>query len=368
MQTPSKLSKYYDHVLIGFNMASLQLASLLSQTDESFCIVDSRFYGTGPFKMIPSLGVDVFTRPNYNSALDGLDMSLIPGAVTEKEAPPLTFDKGDFRSFIGFGSGSVHERDVVEKYCQARFIQAHSSPEEFWQQQTEAISAHLYLDQNPTDLIIEDGTVQALGLNGNSQVKGGIFYFFTHLHFLFEHIGPLAKKITSQFAKAPWWSSANLIIHHKNEPEGAEQNQLYLLKGSKEQACLGEFSRVQGQLISRWESFFPAELTPDSETTGSVLKEIKKQVKRAFPNTESDQDYEHILIHNQIHADLSHLGLVNGIINNINNLVVSSHLLQPQVGWLHELAHGLKLFQQRPNTDEKNPPSSLEVAAPSPTC
>jgi len=366
MNTSQKLAKSYDHVLVGFNIASIQFAKELHSQNLSFCIVDTKFSGSGPFKEIPSLGQEVFARVPYNSALDGLSE---PDNASVTSGPPLTFEKGEFRSFVGFGKNSIQERDVVDKYCQSHSLSASSTPEAFWAEVKDNLLPFLFLDQKPTDVHFEGPIVTALTLNGNTLLRGQQFYFFGHLPFLFDKVGSRAKKLASQFGKASWYSSANLIIHHTLEPKKVELNQLYLLKGSKEQACLGQFSRVGNSLISRWESFFPAELTPDNEATGACLKEIKRQVKRAFPVEESAQDSEHIIIHEQIFVDLSKLPLPGEKFGDFSNLSLCSPLLCAQVGWYHEKQLGQHIYNRLKIDQEKIQGGPLnKVAAPSAPC
>lgn len=366
MNNPQKLAKSYDHVLVGFNISSIQFAKELHSHGLNFCIIDTKFSGSGPFKEVPSLGEEVFARVPYNSALEGLE-ELVEASIIS--APPLTFEKGDFRSFMGFGKDNIQERDVVDKYCQVQSLTPSSTPEVFWAEVKDRLLPYIFLDQKPTDLHLEGSSVTALTLNGNTLLTGQNFYFFGHLPFLFDKVGSRAKKLASQFGKASWYSSVNLIVHHKTKPEKVELNQLYLLKGSKEQACLGHFSCFGDSLISRWESFFPAELTPDSETTGACLKEIKKQVKRAFPGEDSTQDSEHIIIHEQIFADLSKLPSLRENLSNFDNLRLCSPQLSTQVGWYHERQIGQRLFDQLKKEQEKIQGGPLnEVAAPSAPC
>lgn len=369
MTQSRSLAKKYSHVLVGLNMTSLQWAQHLIDKGEDFCLLDSRFMGSGPFKEIPSLATELFVRLPYNSALDDLDINSVPGPARIEERPPLTFEKGQFRSFLGFGNTEPEERDVIEKYCQPQALVPQMRPEEFWAALKETIAPHLFLDQNPTRLLWEDNSLVGLQVNGNKVIQGDRFYFFSHLPFVFDQVGSLSKKTTSAFAKRKWWSSVNLVIHHAQDLESVEIETLYLLMGSKQQACLGQFHRHEGHLISRWESFFPAELTPDSETTGAALKEIKKQVKRAFPQWESQPQSEHILVHDHIHADLSGLLEKGGKIKNINGLTICSPLVQPQIGWVHDRAQALELIGQNDLEDEKKPgPTLNEVAGPSSPC
>lgn len=367
MENSEKLNKSYDHVLIGYNLASISFAALLAKENKNFCLVDSKHFGSNPFKKISSLDQYIYTRVPFTGMNDhtfSTEEENFLGQSSTQESTPITFEKGDFKSFLGFGDVKVDAMDAVMTFCQTQHLECELTPEKFWSDHLESIQNKIFLDQQVTDLQFEGDQVTSLTLNGKTQLKGNHFYFFDQFPFLFDKIGQQTKKIASQFAKAKWFSSVSLIIHHKEEPETYELNQVYLLKGSKEQPCIGQFTRMNDQLISRWESFFPAELTPDSETTGVCLKEIKKQVKRAFSTPDISVNPEHILIQNQIFAEMGKSGIVSGKLGNFSNLEVHSPLFNQGYGWAHEMIAGLRAYSSQKNEEQPR----IEVAAPQATC
>lgn len=365
MNTSPKLLKKYDHILIGYNLTSMSFALELAKANQSFCLLDSKHLISSPFKKVSSIDKTIYSRLPFNSFDE--ELTKISNAEQVENAV-TTFDKGDFKSFLGFGDSKVEAMDAVEPYCNPTAIKTTETPEEFWDEANEALVEHIHLDQQVTDIQLEGNQVEAITLNGKTIVKGEHFYFFDQLPFLIDKVAPSIKKLASQFAKAKWFSSTNLIVHHKNTPDNVELETLYLLKGSKEQGCLGWFTQMDDQLISRWESFFQAELTADSETTGTTLKEIKKQIKRAFSKADPQDVQEHILIQNQVYADLSKSGLQNGKLSNFNNLYVYSPLISGQIGWLHERELGRLSALELVSPKKSQSEAPIEVAAPSSPC
>lgn len=361
MNNPNKLQKKYDHVLIGYNLASISFAHHLANSNESFCLLDSIHFGNSPIKEISSIGQGIYARVPFNSFSE----ESVEGSVDNS---PITFEKGEFKSFLGFGDSKIEAMDAVQPYCQPKAYVASANPESFWAEAKETIAEFTFLDQQLTDISFEENTLTSVTLNGKTQLQGGQFYFFDQFPFVIEKTGSQIKKLASQFAKAKWFSSTNLIIHHLNEPENFEMDQLYLLKGSKEQACLGFFSKINGELVSRWESFFPSELSADSETTGATLKEIKKQIKRAFSFPEGARDPEHILVQKQVYADLSKCDLNNGKLGNFNNLSLYSPLFDGLIGWYHERAIGESIAEDLFGPEKKSEVPSNEVAPPTTPC
>lgn len=355
-----KLQKSYDIIIVGLNFASLAFAAELEKQNRDFCILDSRHISAIPTKLIPGLDVSISTRVPFNSKKDDITPlnSAFPEAqIVELDGTPLTFEKAEFKSFLGFGDEKIAAMDAVLPFCQPGALNSSVSPEAFWDSAFGTLENKVFLDKQITDIINAEDAIESVELNGTTRVRGQHFYFFSQLGFLFEKMGSRAKKLTSQFAKTSWYSSVNLIIKHHQQPESSVFDQIYLLKGSKGQACLGQFTKIQDICFSRWESFFPVELTADSETTGTCLREIKKQMKRAFPDSQSSQDSEHIILHEGIFSDLSRLKPGLEKLSAYNNLSIVSHLVDPEVGWLYEVSSGYRAAQSFLTKEESDSPA-----------
>ena len=368
MEDTKKLNKFYDYVLVGYNFASLAYAYKLHKEAKNFCIIDSSHISLQPTKMIPSLNKAVYSRlpfvPWSDEKVMTPEVQDLVGEGQILEGTPLTFDKGDFKSFLGFGNAKINEIDLVTQYCSTKNIFCPDQPEKVWLHYIEVLGEHLFLDQEVTDIAYSDNNVTDLTLNGKTKITGNQFVFFSYFPFLFEKVGNEIKSLASKMAKVKWFSSTSLIIHHKEVPQKYELNQLYLLMGSKEQSCLGMFSQIGDQVISRWESFFPSELAPDSETTAATFKEIKKQVRRAFPEVNNENSVEHILLHNPVYGDLTKLSLECGKLGNFNNLAICSSLFSGVESWLGEILSAESLSLDFSSKENGSKPA-IEVAAPS---
>ncbi len=343
MSDTQKLKKRYDHVIIGYNLASLTFAYELVKKQQNFCILDARHLSGSQIKFVSSIDSIVMARVPFNQPIDSESINSSPfGALEKREGTPITFEKGAFKSFIGFGKEKVEGVEAFDPYCVTENHRPQLHVEDFWQTALTEVADHLFLDEQVTDIQFDEEGLTSLTLNAKSQLSGSQFYFFDQLPFVFEKLGNEMKKSASKFGKADWYSSVNLVMHHTEEPNQFELDQLYLLMGSKNQPCLGQFSRINGHLISRWETFIAAELTADSETTGAAFKEIKKQVKRAFATDHNLPGHEHVLIHDRIYADFSKSGLESGKFSHFNNLSIHSPLFAGPLGWAHEMICGIK--------------------------
>jgi hypothetical protein len=362
-----KLQKHYDHVIVGYNLASLTFAYELFKKQQNFCLLDARHLSGSQVKQIDSVEGLVRARVPFNQRLpEGMFGTSDFGEITHREGTPLTFDKGSFKSFLGFGSEKVECLDAVDPYLVTTHDHPQRQVEDFWQQVLTEVEPSFFLDQEVTDLQYDEEGITSLTLNAKTTLRGRQFYFFDQFPFVFEKLGNEMKKAASQFAKTKWYSSVNLVLSHETEPATYELDQLYLLMGSKNQPCLGQFSRINGHLVSRWESFIPAEMTVDSETTGATYKEIKKQVRRAFATDHQLPATEHVLIHDRVFADFSRTRLKNGKVTHFNNLEVHSPLFNHAVGWAHEILCGLQAaanLKDAPQPLEPEPENSSHSAS-----
>ncbi len=343
MADTQKLQKRYDHVIIGYNLASLTLAYELSKKQQNFCLLDARHLSGSPIKTVDSLGSIVMARVPFNQPMDTSHLSTSPfGDIAVREGTPITFEKGQFKSFIGFGKEKISAAEAVDPYLVTENHLPQLQVENYWQQALDQVEPSIFLDQQVTDIEYDEEGITSLTLNAKTTLRGSHFYFFDQFKFVFEQLGNEMKKSASQFGKAHWYSSVNLIIHHTEEPEAYEIDQLYLLMGSKNQPCLGQFSRINGHLVSRWETFIPAEVTADSETTGVALKEIKKQIKRAFASENNLPGTEQVLLHDRVYANFEKSHLESGKMSHFNNLSIHSPLFSGSIGWAHEILCGLQ--------------------------
>ena len=220
------------------------------------------------------------------------------------------------------------------------------------------VEPHLFLDQQVTDILFSGRNIKEVTLNGQTKIAGELFYFSDKLPLIFKKLGAQLGKQARQFAKIQWYSSILLTIHHRQTPKKFLPDQLYLLTGSKGQVFPGMFSWIQKELISRWQSFFPQEWIHSPESTGALLKEMRKQIQRAFISDPVESIHgEFISIQDPVFADSGKTSFQNGKLSDFNNLFINSPCLSPSVGWVHQ---GLgSLFSSIPRDQEK-PESRLK--------
>ena len=350
-QASKKISDKYEFILVGHNMASLQMAFELAGKGKSFCLVDCRHTGQNSlFKFIPELNKNIYTGLPFNTGLNQ-ELSFfeleILGSHRIEARLPLTFAKGEFSCFSGFGDEKPEAISAVIPYCRGRELKIEETPENFFQNVSPLIEDHLFLDKQITDVQYSGKNIEKIILNGHQEVKGQFFYFFDQLTFLFEKLQKPLKRTFRQFQKIKWFSSVNLMIHHKKKPGNFELDHLYLLMGLRNQPCLGVFSDFQGELISSWQSFFSSQLVESPGSTASVFRELKKQIQRAFPVLKNEEFGEFISLQTPAFGDLGQSSLGNGKSEAFDNLFIYSPRLCTSVGWFHDRILGYRAFKER---------------------
>ena len=227
-----------------------------------------------------------------------------------------------------------------------------NQPEGLWQSLSTPLEEDIFLDQDITDIEFADGLAQKIQLNGKSFLQAKHFIFCNHLHWILEKMGEADSSMAAKLRKLKWFSTVNVIYNHREVAESPiEWDQPYLLMGSKEQPCLGMFRRLEdGSVVSHWQCLIPAELTLDPETTGSAVKEIKKQAKRAFASLWAKPPLDHIVVYEK---DLANLEVFGGNPSNFKNLDVLSPGFDGRWGWLYDVL----LAEELPLDDPSPEPS-----------
>lgn len=360
MVLEKKLAKAYDYILVGNTLGSLALGQRLKSQGHAFCILDSDQMSSHGLKYFPAIEQMVYTHLPANSKpadhelfMAGLrDLALNIADPQVVSGPPLTFDKGQFKSFIGFGDGKVEAMDEYRFLCDTETLIVPEQPEQLWQELSASLEDHVFADQQLTDLIFTDSALVEVVTNGKNTIKGHQFVFFNHLDWFLDRLAHHDTSLAPKLKKLKWYSSISLIFHHPEQPQAFEYNTPYLLMGSKEQPCLGQFSQLGGKLISRWQSYISAEMTRDSETVGTAVKEIKKQVKRAFGEVLGTLANEQIIIHQAERSDLTPFMKK---LSSFNNLYLCSPAVYGARGWLHELLSTAAVAGSEPRIEPQAP-------------
>jgi uncharacterized protein YhfF len=135
-----------------------------------------------------------------------------------------------------------------------------------------------------------------------------------------------------------------------SEKPATSTSSCYILYGTQKSPIvgIGEFKEVlnsQNQPVcySQWITFLDQDTQDVSEDSVSALKEIKRQIKRAFPNAFDNLIFEKIALFEDAKAPIELSTRQFGKLSELENLLLCSHQLIPDT---HIFAASLKAASQ----------------------
>ena len=343
-QSP-KLQKHYDHVVVGLSLASLRWAQRLKAKGQTFCILAPITTSPSQCKWFAKANENIFVEPpmihafeNFKEELEDLTwLSSLSSQFQTLPGPPLHYNQGQFKSFLGFGDRKIEGLDLFQALCTKNTHYLPGQPEALWKELSADLQDLIFFDQNIYDMSFDEDRLDHLVINGKTPLRAKEFTFFDQFHWTLKKMAEADSSMAVKMRKLKWFTSVNVTYLHteENPKDRGEWGHPYLLMGSKNIPCQGVFTPLGDRgFLSRWQCFIPGELSEDSETTGMAVKEIKKQVKRAFPRLWQEAPAEHIALAPRQRANLDVFSEKVSKFNNLN--LVSSQFLGRH-GWLADM-------------------------------
>ena len=191
-----------------------------------------------------------------------------------------------------------------------------------------------------------ENLVQGIEINQSEEMSAGNFILGSSPFYINELLEEnyIGTRNLQKLAKSKIWASVCLDLVHQNNIANA--GQLHLLSGSGETAVplIGFFSNNAdgNSQTSHWLSFIPSEFGEDEEMGGDLIREMKRQIKRAYPQSFEKKPFEKISLFSATHgqiplkldgsqrlAGLNNLYFASGHLHSAQNIVGS--LLQTQL-------------------------------------
>jgi hypothetical protein len=288
------MSATFDYVVIGSGLSGLAIATRLSQETSKVLLLDSEEVAGG-WLMKPHLAAAPVTLSSESSFLFLESLTGIKIIGAPQERAPVTFDEGQFKNFIGFGEKTPDFYDEMAPYCSSHFYELKASPSVWIQRLLSKFKGTFAPRSIATRFVVEDGKVQHLLVNGTKKLFSQNFIYCGD-------VKPLARllpleilnsKTQSKISKTKTWTRAVLQLEHDHVV--TENSAFHILIGTSQDeivTCVGEFSGT----MSTWTTFVPDEDAEEAENVGQALKRIKRQIKRAYPNSISETTRERICV------------------------------------------------------------------------
>lgn len=267
----------FDFIVIGNNWVSSLMASRLSEKASCLKVETNEKLGN---EVSAGFAVEQY-MPFSDMEAHFLDfMGLSAEAETVQS---LTVNSGSLVPFVGFGSKKFPADDYIKSWSATQWLKLNKNfnswePEYVSNFKGETLAGYAIDAITPGD----DHTI--VKVNGKEYKAKKVFYC--------DDMGELVKvlpknfvpqKALSKIGKQDHWSMACYEFEH--EEAQSETSQPHILWSEKDGSnpCIGQFNKSSEFKTSSWWCLFARELVDDVEETTRVLKFMKKQIKRAYP-------------------------------------------------------------------------------------
>ncbi len=205
---------------------------------------------------------------------------------TEVEIGPLTFQNGTVQPFLGFGAHSVDGIDFYSYFTATNQLQLNISLTQIVQKLLSQFDGEILTNHEVTQLQVTDN-IAGIQTNGTEIYGTERIYYFESAAKLGKIIptdnAHFPKATVQKVSKSQTWAVVNLTYWHKAEL--TDSKAMHVLYGAKDIPCVGAFSKTtDGETVSQWLSILSSENFADAEQLGLAIREMKKQIKRMYPN------------------------------------------------------------------------------------
>ncbi len=342
-QSKSTKTYEYDSMVIGAGLGGLITAHQLEGTGRKVALIEALDFLGGSSRPTPSkagvLDHGLKFLPATVEAeeilkwMSGVIGQPITASVVDE--PPITFNDGKFKPFVGFGDSNVTTATEVHAYAQPRYLQLSSTPKDWVQLLTSSLTNTILTQSYVTKMQVDDEFVIEVLVNGSKRYSAREVVFCATpqqlVRLLPESHTPV--KLKQKLLKGEFWTSLNLDMIHLGQV--TESRAVHILKGANEEPCVGLFhpptTLEDGRTaqVSKWLTLVPRDITEDSEFVAGALKQIKRQVKRAYETSLDGLVQERIVVNPTSHGELHGLLQSDGRWPRLQNLWVISSFLEP---------------------------------------
>ena len=335
-QIKSPKAQEFDTLIVGGGLSGLLSAHVLEATGRNVLLIESMETLGGSSRIGQTKagpvdhGLKIFpATPETHAALDWLE-TVIDEKIerTEIDAAPVTYDDGKFKPYVGFGSATVETASEVEAYAVEKRLLLSSTPKDWVQKLAQTYTGALMTQSYATKFIVDDTFIIETLLNGTKRICAQEVVFAAPPQQLPELLGDgtLPARVRQKLNKGDFWTSVNLDIVHGHTVTDSQA--VHVLKGANEEPTIGVFHAPQadGLQVSQWLTLIPRDQVDEEELVAGALKQIKRQVKRAYESAFDGLVQERILVVPGSHGSLVGQFDPAGRLPKIDNLWIVSAL------------------------------------------
>lgn len=298
----------YDFAIVGSNFHCWLLAYSLSRVYHKKVAVleprESLGDSDSPLKSgsgeLPSHFNKVLDNTESRESLQWLQEVLRETLHTEAlEITPLTVDSGKLTPFVGFGEQHFSSMDILNSFSSSDNVELLNSPSHWLEQLASLFIGDVYTMAEITKIETSENQLKSIVINGSYELKTeNLIYGLppkTLKNLVSNEI--IADKTFQKILKTKAFSCVRLHLEHPPEAQ-VEAHPYHILYGNKDDfdPIVGQFFKTENRLFSMWACWMLSDLIDDHEHLGSMLKHIKKQIKRAYPHLLDNLKQEKIVV------------------------------------------------------------------------
>lgn len=327
----------FDDIVVGSGLAGLMIAHQLRKAGRKVALFEQKESFGGQFRKIQTQAGDlpsslcIFPRSeNFEDWQSFLVQTLNSDVQFENlELQPKTYENAQFKNFVGFGDQNFKSIEYLSAFNRSEWMTSDLSAAEWielllTQEGFKAESLHEVTE------IKKGESGFKVTVNGGKDYSSEKVYFTPAPSKLLTLIGQenLPGKISTRLAKAKAWTTASLHLAHT--AADFEENSLYFILGSKNdfEPSLGRFFKgEEAGVYSYWFTLIAPEQAEDNEYLGNAIKNIKKGIKRLFPELSEAIRHEKITISPEAFGDIDLKLKTPFQIPEWEGLFLASHLM-----------------------------------------
>lgn len=306
------MAHIYDYAIIGSGLTGLSIAAALSRETDNIALIEAADVPFGSNKKVhfPTGPLNNGLRFVPDSVLAEKALRFLENLIGKKvvadisEEAPVTYEAGNFKTFLGFGDTPPAFYEELAYFTSSKRQDLSLEPYE-WTQELMSLFKGDFLPRSYVTKFHQEGErVTQITVNGSKTIHAHNFIFTGSVRDLALLLpeDSLSVRARSKLSKNIYWTGLCLDLSHGKEISSS--NAMHVLNGTTQDEigpCVGRFlpavesesGRIQS---SQWMTFIEFEVTEDSETVGTALKKIKRQLKRAYPEALDDLKQERIFV------------------------------------------------------------------------
>lgn len=297
----------YDLIILGADLSSLLIAGYASSHGLKVLVTSKGENIGGTLTPTSTPQGPLFRDFGYWPSSDGFVSTLrwieeVSGCALATDLlprPPVTFQKGQMVSFVGFGDKAPECVDVLRSYLDyensdlqmplSTLIEALTKTGAFEIRRNFAVEQFQFHDGSITAATSLDG----LTLFANKWVLSDSVKNFFHL-LPSEHY---SAREQARLHRSKLWTQVSLHIMHPTTI--STERGVHVMVGTTDDAVPSvggfEIPSQNGNQASHWLCFIDPD-AGDDEATAHALREMKRQIKRAYPNAMEKNLFERISV------------------------------------------------------------------------